>query len=402
MLATLLLAALLPAAQQALAPQAFDIQLIPVRADPALDAWHRVPARFTPQFAPVTRLHPGERVLLLVPMIGLSADARGDAHVTLEVEQRRADGTVGGLGSDLSAWDGPAPAPGAAVLSRSLPGLTFKPGEPAGPVLVRVRATDATSGATAERTAELELTPWSYGELPADAAGYESFCRRYHRAPEPGQAVRAFLEFAQLERPDGTLDLAIAGFFTTLFRDQPWLVDHLLDVARGDPARRQKATLLLHLLGLPGRIPELHPDDPARGAGARAAVSGLRLPDPYATLESGAQLDLLWGEFFASARWRPVRRVVAALEHLPDAALAPDGADPARALRAEAAVAAARSLEENVFRHPLVAQYVLGMLEDERELQPPLRALLAEVFDHAAERRRAGGHGEPVPDDAGR
>ncbi len=391
MLVALLLPVLLCAAQDAPpaappAAQPFDIQLLPVRADAALDAWHRVPARFTPQFAPVGRIHPGERVLLLVPLIGLTRAAQGDARVTLDVEQRRADGTVGGLGAGLVAWDGPPPAPGIAVLSRDQPGLSFGADEPLGPVRIRVRATDVPSGATVERSAELQLVAWSYGDLPADQAGFERFCTHYHRAPEPGQAVRAFLDFAALERPDGTLDLAITGFFLTLFRDQPWLVDHLIATARGgDTARLKQATVLLHLLGLAARIAELHPDDPARGADARGAVSGLRLPDPYGPPESGAQLELLWGEYFASARWRPVRRIVSALEQ-------PPGPDPATRLRVDATQAAADSLEGNIVRHPLVAQYVVGMLEDEHELDARTRALLGAIFERAAERRRAEGH----------
>lgn len=386
---------------------ALDVQLLPVRADRALDAWQRVPARFEPHFAPVTRACPGEELLLLVPLRGLATDAQGRARATLDLEQREADGSPGPAQRGVVAWDGPLPGPGAAVLPRLPLGIAFPQDAAPGTLALTVRVTDEVAGLVLERSATVELRAWEYGDVPADAQAYGPWRNRYHRLPAPQQAVRAFLEFAALEDPaTASFDFEETGFFVEVFRGRPWLLGHLVDTARAAGGERaQRAAILLQLCGESARIPELYPDDPSRGEQARATLEILRFPDPYGPLEHAAQVDLLWGEFFASARWRPLRQVVEVLRHLPEGdpqaafAASPQGATERAALaRAQAARHAAASLAQAITWHPLVAQYVTGMLEDPAELAPDTHALLTEILRLAVERRRAEAADAPAGD----
>lgn len=39
----------------------------------------------------------------------------------------------------------------------------------------------------------------------------------------------------------------------------------------------------------------------------------MNIPDPYAAIETGDQLDMLWAEYFATSRIKPIRQILTAL-----------------------------------------------------------------------------------------
>ena len=44
---------------------------------------------------------------------------------------------------------------------------------------------------------EIELVEWGYGDTPATKAEEDKWVTGYYRMPRPGEAVRAYLEYAQ-------------------------------------------------------------------------------------------------------------------------------------------------------------------------------------------------------------
>ncbi len=391
----LVLAARLVAQGDAAAPD-FDMVLLPVRIDPAMDLWARVPTDVAPGFQAVSRVCPHDVVMLLAFFTHMGTDSQGRARVTLDVH---IEGPEGGEDLDetgIPAWDGPPPEPGHVGLSQAIPGYMMDDKEPPGLVTVTFTAHDEVGATTVVRQCNLELAPWDYGTEPVDEAAFHDWYERYHQAPQPAQAVRAFLEHATFEQRDGKgWNHAEVGFFRTLFEDRPRLVEHLVATAReASEDRRARTAMLLQLLSRPERLADLYPDE-GRLVAARAALASIAMPDAYGPLQEPGQLDLLWGEFFASGRYAPVRQIVRALD-LADGsdpiatfkASAQTDADRAALMRGVSVQAAAWSLRSNIGQHCIVRDYARWMLDNE-DLTPRERAGLAAALEAGAKRERA-------------
>jgi len=380
---------------------AFDMLVLPVRSDPGLDMWNHVPSEVGPTFRTVSSICPNEQIMVLAFFKNLGDDGHGQGHATLEFTEEGPDGKIGLHQANVPAWDGPVPPANVIALSRSTMGISFDDKEPLGPMHFRLSARDDVRGVTVEKSFDLSLVPWSYGDKPASSEDFDAWFPAYHDAPHPAEAVRAFLEYASFEDvAHHDWNYATVGFFCSIFRDQPWLLDHLLASARtADEDRRAKTAILLHLLGEDDRLGELY-SDPDGLAKTRGLLADVTLPDPYGPLASPAQLDLLWGEFFASGRYRPVRQIVRALDLMDSAdptdvykASAKTEADKAALLRALAVRSAVWSLRSNLEQHPLVFQFGVWMLTHE-ELAPRERDVLRATLKVVQDEQKAQPAGE--------
>ena len=385
----LVLGAALAAPAPPRAPEGeFQAKLFIIRGDKALDFWHRTDESSGPHLALVGHVNPNDSVLLLVVLQGLGDAGGGKGKVTLTISTIDPAGQTQVMARDVSAWDGPLPPEGILVMSQAVPEF-FLDEEPMGTTTIVVEARDAGSGTTSRSEAQLELVPWSYGDVPADAAAFEQWMWEYYLHPKPAEAVRAWLEYANFQsRDDKSLNYAVLGFFKTVFQASPWLVDHL--VSRFDSAKPEQGTkimLMLHLLGQDERLPSLPLDSDKVREQLYSTFAQLELPDPYAAITGSEQLDLLWGEFLATGRYRPVRQLILNLGFAPFEAdfkayskSKKTDEDKERALKGLAFQAARWSLDSNMEAHPLVAAYARWAAKHEtlgKDERAQLEALLA-------------------------
>ena len=376
------------APQRAQAAGTFKATLVPVRGDRALDFWYRTPAASEPNLAVVERVHPNDAVLLLVLLEGMGDTGGGKGRVSLRFSTIDTAGETEVLAEDVPAWDDTLPPKGIITISRALPEFYFDDEEPMGTSTIVVEARDAGSGTTVRTQAALELVPWTYGQVPDDEQEGD-WMVAYYRAPAPGQAVRAYLEYAEVENPKSEgWNYAVLGFYRSIFQVSPWLVDHLVARFEGaDDTQQMKIIAMLHLVGQAERIEQLPFGDPDSRKRVRANAEELVLPDPYATIEGPVQLDLRWGEFLATGRYAPVRQLVTALDLAPfeDAVEAfpkskKTERDKERFWKGVTFQAARWSLDSNMTQHPLVLAYAQHVAEHEK-LGKDARTQLAELLD---------------------
>jgi hypothetical protein len=365
--------AALAAQEPAAAPasDAFDMLVLAVRHDDVPDIWNHSLPEVGPLLGTCSSLCPDETVTLLILLRHIGVDARGEGHVMVALHETLPSGEPGMQEQDIPAWSGPVPAGDMVLKSKSQLGLSYDATDPLGRHVLKLVAVDGVSGAEVEREVALDLVAWSYGEKPASEQEFEAWYQSYHQAPQPAQAVRAFLEYAQLTQGEDW-NFAMVGLFRTIFDDDPWLLDPLVRTARGLDADKQARTAtLLGLMGQLDRLDALYAQ-PEQAQQVRELMKKVKLPDPYGELVNAGQLDLLWGEFFASGRYRPVRQIVRAFNDVA-------GGDPvalyrisektdedrATLLRRVAAQSAVWSFNSNVRQHPVVREFARWMLAHE-------------------------------------
>lgn len=393
------------AGQESVAPRELSTLLLVTaqvaHADIFVHAMHGV----GPRYQPATRLYRGQRAFVLPFVRGYGRDAAGAADVGYELAIRKADGSPDGTPVAGIVWRDKVPSSDLTLFPASLITFWTEPTDPLGPYEFTARVRDAVTGREETLTRVVEIVDYQIPTLPADFEP-ETWFNTYYLQPSPElalPALRALFAAMPADRYEAALP-PLLGFYDQLLADNAWLLPafgrRLLD-ADSDEAFALSLVLAYHL----------------RSAATAAAAGGLSSEvrervqhlagydwpsDSVGELVRPAQLDELWGRFFASGLYEPVGRLVAPLAHAADLgaverwqaastangeeATAPDLDDPdlPDAVRREVVLRAALwSLLSNAGRHPLVAGYLRWSVASEA-VDPAARELLRRALAEAA------------------
>ena len=362
------------------------------------DIWAKTPNGRGPANTGVGRVVRQQAVHVLVFATNYTIGPDQNAEVNYRISFIRPDGKPGTAKEGLRLIArGPAPNRRHVRKAAEFASFTATNDDPLGEWRVRVEATDLVGNATVQREESFTVVSddMLQESLPPGTDQGRWFMR-YHLKPVPQQLFAAVKDMAE-NPPAGAKPRRDAengpwlGFFEQVISDNPWLLPHA--ITRLENAEGRERELLATLLAYTKR------DDRAFLAqlpeAARRAIKVRRdEPWPVPTKEplQGAQLDVLWGRFFASGRYEPIRELVAMLAYHPHK----DALDEYKKLEKKPAKppvelyksavfrAAAWSLQSNIQQDKVVRDYCEGILL-RKELPEAEHGWLAGLFRAAVE-----------------
>jgi hypothetical protein len=384
---------------QAQAPdEGLKVMLFPTIQYAHPDIWTKTPNGRGPVFALANQVVRGQ-VLHLVVVGGLFAtDADKRAEVSYRISSVRPDGSPGAATGSLKFITGTvAGDPRMLRMGAEQSAWMFDGGDPLGAWRLIIEATDAVSGATVrnEQTVNLCGDELLQEALPADI-DQGRWLMTYHSRPAPHQLLAALKLIAE-HPPAGAKPRrdvengAWLGFFEQVLADNPWLLPHL--VARLGECTGREQELLATSLAYAKRDERAFFE--TLSGRAREVFMQHRMqnwPVPGAEPTTGVQLDILWGRFFASGRFAPIRELTGLLAYHPFK----DAPDEFKKLAEKPAKlpievpkgivfrAVVWSLGSNIQRDKLVRDYCEGILI-RKELPEAEHGWLAGIFRSAIE-----------------
>lgn len=364
------------------------------RQDPSMEWWYAVPRPFTPNLSTIRSAPKGEYFCILPIFKSYGTDSNSTANITYDIEVVRPDGSIDVSLPGCIAHHDIAQPPNL-IPSQAVVRMCFDPEDPFGTYKINVTAYDHVSGQTNSAATSIEQEPFKVETLSQKER--ERIFVEYPAHPNPSKAFAAFLQTTHsfFNKENEPIWSAI-WFYKTVFENNEYLIPHLLKLYPGSsPKQKKDIIMLLALLDKLDELPRLSSELRV----FKRVVEAGRVPNPYATITNGRQLDMLWAEYFATGRVKPIRQVLEALElveyvgtleKIKNGGL--DKADPNvyRQGMLEAVFQSALwSLRSNCAQSPLVLHYCYGILEAE-ELEKPAQSCLALLLkslneDHHAE-----------------
>lgn len=387
-----------------------EIIVVPTIQYAHQDVWAKTPGGRAPKSTAVGNVVRGQAVHILVFATRFSVGPDQQAEVSYRVTFIRPDGATGSSTERLKLVPrGPVKEPRHVFKAPELAGFVATPDEPLGTWGVVVEATDLVAGATVRREQKFTVVgdegltePLPPGLSPGH------WLMAYHDKPAPQQLLAA-TKLAAENPPAGARPIRDAengtwlGFFEQVLADNPWLLPQV--VARLDRAAGRERELLATCLAYAKRNDRaFHQTLPEN---AREAFMLRRLETwPAPTMEplNGAQLDVLWGRFFASGSYEPIRALVAVLGYHPYKDALEEykqlkekpARPPTQVLKGIVFQAAVWSLRSNIEQDKVVRDYCEGILLRE-ELPETETSWLAGLFKAAMEKlKRAEGRTGPA------
>ncbi len=348
----------------------FECELMMTRQDASMDWWYAVPENFAPQISTVSAVTRGEYFRILPLFRKYKTDIGGAANITFDLRITRPDGTVRLELPKLEGHVGLA-LPHGLLPAQAVVNFCFEPEDAWGTYDVELAAVDHASASTNRLHRRIELQPFELEKMTKEER--EALFLSYCTVPDPSRALAAFLQTEESFFTEGYEPVwSAVWFFKTVFENNDYLIPLMMERYGACAPKQQRDIILMAvLLGTTDQLPRLSTEMRRY----RRLMEAGRIPDPYAEITTGKQLDMLWAEFFAAGTVKPLKQMVRSLslaEHLGTLDKieageldAEDEAVYRRGILESVFQAALWSLRSNCTKVPLVKQYCIGILETE-------------------------------------
>jgi len=313
----LVVAALSPLARgetEAIAPKTpagvLDGAFVLTEQSPTLDWWVKVPANTGSQVNPVKKVYPGQ-TFFLIPFVagyGLKDDHQFDLSYSLvkvspdaSREEILKDSPIKGRSADARVLQAP----------QNFTGGMFEESDAYGTYRFTLQMKDAVSGAVMEKESVVEFSPWKRPDEDAfTAQQLQSGYFKYYANPDPDWLWLSFLSdeisLEQSGSPQG-FNMVLLSFYKNAFARYGFLLPRLDEAFdKATPGQRLKIILLYAMLDRPQIADDrLNQDERAY----QLQMRQWQPPAPYVSLDRPESVEWLWGEFFATGTYKPLRKL---------------------------------------------------------------------------------------------
>lgn len=370
----------------------FYVSVAPSLQPSNMDWWFRLPDGAEPQLAQTNRVFFAQKFNLYLFAENAAVDENGAYKIKYAISMRAPDGSRSNLKSAYLA--GKKKNAGVIVADSESVEITLDKPAKEGVYVFGIEAEDCISGAKSSSESSVTLASWSAPLPAADGREMLGYIRFFYIQPSPELLWSMYfsdkLNLEQKGAPN-MLNYSLLGFFVAAFKNNEFLIERMrTDFAEMNTVNKRKVILLLGMANAP-QIPPADLDK--KDAEYQEAVRAAALPNPYEKWDrivSSAQVDFLWGEFYATGSYKPLRRILELLENTEDGEFfdsfrgvqkrpATD-AEFDRVVRGALQRAVYNTVENNAKRHPLVMNYCIWALNN-GDLSQNVRNEIARIFD---------------------
>ncbi len=270
----------------------------------------------SPEFQDNSSLWAGQRVYLIILSGNYAVSAANEVDLTFDLTIERPDGKSETIGRNLKIYQGKIDDPQTVPFPEKVLAFSTAPGDPTGDYTFVVTVHDRIGNENRLVQKKLQVLPFKSAE-PADDFSTEQWMMNYYRVPLPELALPALRAMTkEILAKNESAWLPMISFYDALLANNPWLVPVFAEGRHhGTENERRVITRVLgYALRNVSQPPAgVTPDDWAALAGSRTE----KWPNPDAPLTDPAQIDMLWGRFFATGAFEPINRIASTLVYYP-------------------------------------------------------------------------------------
>ena len=391
-----------PAAPQAQSKRdAFAAMLYVSIQDPSMEWWFNVPANAAPHISELKKIFFNQEFSLF-PFANNAKVKDGKFEMSYRITMQSPDGKSTDLVRDAK-FDGTKVSDDIIVACPDVIDFKLDRRFPEGLYKFKMSATDKISGETSEYENHIRLTEWSAPATFADKKLVAEYVRAYSLQPSPDILYSiVFSNDFDLEQKGApnSLNYTYLGFIKAAFKKNMFLLSQIRDTFKSmSDINRAKFILILALLDAEA-VDETQLTEVEKQY--QKKIRTFKMPNPYGKWDpflGAAQIDMLWGEFFANGTYRPIRRILNILSHAKDAAFADGLAEKRQAPKTREEwdrymfgrlyKAALKTVAINASKYPLVEQYCAWALQH-GDIPKVSYEVLSPLLEHIREMKSPG------------
>lgn len=360
------------------------------------DHWYKTVYENAPNIATTGKVYQDEFFFINVVFGNYKADKNGHMNVVYDIKVTNPENEIYFQQKDIPAIETDGLNPKGVYIARGNIKINLEKDKPLGKYKVEAVLKDKIEGSDKKLEGDFQLAEFE-GEEPVkndDELG--EWMMNYYKKPEPGKVLANYLYYGKsaLSESDSSF-VPMFAFVLNVFNNNMFLVPIALEEYKKVDLKAK-----LYLLWL-FRYSDYDFKDFFAGLKGDEKTAYEKIKDgeyvknPYKSIEDGGQLDALWGEFFATGSYKPVKRLVEVLEYgkYNDRVdnykniTSPTKKDKEELLKGAIFGAAVKSLLSNCSRHDLVFDYCYFAYENEKDLDAGARSWLASLLKNVLKQK---------------
>lgn len=302
---------------------ASDSKLV-VTSDKAInDKWFQVSSNEIPNLVTTRQAFCNQDLMVLVFFVDPGINANSKAKIYYDLRITRLDGSTLAEQKHIKVIDTKIVSRKIVRLSEEIPRISLD--GPSGTYLIQVIVTDEIANTVQKHQQEIELKEYVYQKNFDDYNAYCSWSESYYKNPTPENAIDGLIFYSNLDAERRSKGYAFAcGFYSKILSDNPYLIPHLLTLYP-DQSEDTKVVILSLLsyinYDFSEFINKLNKKEKKfytawQEQRCKYPVDGVQVTaTKFAdSIMSGYQMDMLWGTFFASGEYEPIKQLVEVLD----------------------------------------------------------------------------------------
>lgn len=293
---------------------AIDGRIIQSKDQALQDKWYKTLGKTVPKISLAKTVFKNQELLLGIAVQNYATDKKGFTKVKYAIKIKNPYGDIYVEKKDLIAINSEIPNKDFVQLSEENFKMAFSFDDAFGIYEILVEITDQISGDKKLLTSnlKLEVLPSYHSFGISENETFSEWMINYKNTPEPEKALKYFLLFSQSEliEKDENL-LPVLTFFTEIFSTNKYLFASFSDAYENADDKSRKLLALLAYQSLGENQFKNYIKEPE----ILTMVKGFEVINPYSTINSGVQMDMLWSEYEASGKQKPILHLISALEY---------------------------------------------------------------------------------------
>lgn len=293
---------------------AIDGMIIQSKDQALQDKWYKTLGKTVPKLNLASTIYKNQELFFGVAVLDYASDKKGFSKVKFNIKIKNPHGDIFLEKNNLIAINTQIPNKDFVQLSDENIKMAFSFDDAFGDYQILVEITDQISGKKKSLSSDLKvemLPPYnSFGITKKET--FSEWMSNYKNNPEPEKALKYFLLFSQSElvQNDENL-LPILSFFTEIFSTNKYLFASFSDAYEKADDSTRKLLALLAYQSLGEKLFKNYIKEPE----ILKMVKYFEVPNPYSSIDSGVQMDMLWSEYEASSKQKPILHLISTLEY---------------------------------------------------------------------------------------
>lgn len=280
------------------------------------DKWFNVRGQDRPSLSKAEQILSGQNAMMVVTFSDPGIDVNGRAKISYDLKIRNENNDVMLEQNNIKVIDAKITPGNIFRLGVEMPLICFD--DAPGKYSLQATFRDEIDGTVQMQQSDIILKKYSYSKYFYGEKAYKAWVNNYHMKFDTERALDGLIYFAQYDNSKKNYYFA-CGFYSKIINDNPYLIPDLLKLIakQNDEAKSFIFALLSHInYDFTDFLTQLDESDKILYEKNKDKCllrvknqDKLNVEKVQDTVDGAAQMDFLWGRFFAGGEYAPVKQM---------------------------------------------------------------------------------------------
>jgi len=339
------------------------------------EKWNKTMGKSIPIISSVNEVFSEQYFIIAIMFTDYNVDKSNQANISYDISIQDPNNKIYYSNTNITAIKTKVVNTKYILISKANLKVNFENDKPLGEYIINITINDLISKKRKALSKSINVIKYKHANFFKTDAEFSKWFNDYYIDPSPEKAIDGYLYFSKSKLNEKESNFAhMFTFFLYIFNNNKYLIPQIQNLYnKQDLKTKIYLVYLLRYADFDSKSFLQNLD----GKGKTVYNGIINKPygkNPYNKIVDGGQLDMLWGEFYATGSFKPINKIISTLEYKKfEGSLKeykklskPTEKDKGKAIYDSIYTAATWSLKSNCNHHKLVEKYCSYTLNNKK------------------------------------